>query len=90
MAERVTLPGPFPVFVVEDLRHCAPTHIFDQRRFFILYCRSRLVFQLPDNLNSAKVLLKLLLRTACAQAVVVGDAIVVEVFWRVFLLAAVR
>jgi hypothetical protein len=41
-------------------------------------------------LNSAKVLLKLLLGTACAQAVVVGDAIVVEVFWRVFLLAAVR
>jgi hypothetical protein len=37
-----------------------------------------------------KVLLKLLLGTARAQAIIVGDAIVVEIFWGVFPLAAVR
>jgi hypothetical protein len=54
-----------------------------------LCCQSRFIPQFPDKLNGAKVLLKLLLRTARAQVVVIGDAIAVKVFGGIFLLISV-
>lgn len=74
---------PIPIAFVEDLGHRSPADIFHQHRLFIRERVPIVVNQRADDLDGFKVLLKLLLWAARAQAVVVSDAIAVKVLLRI-------
>ena len=78
---------PFLIAVVKDLGHRAPADILDQHGFLVRGGGSRFGLQLAEQLDGSDVLQELLLGAARAQAVVVGDAIVVEILGRVVLVA---
>ena len=71
---------------VEDLGHRAPADVFDERGFFLVCGRAFLGIQRPQRFDRLEVLLKLLLRSAVAQPVGLGDAVVVEILRRFFLM----
>ena len=79
---------PVRVVHVEHLGQPAPADIFDQHGFFLLGRRPFLGIERSQRLNRGKVPLKFLFRSAFAQPVGFGDAIIVEIFRRVFLLLA--
>ena len=72
---------------VEHLGHRAPTDIFHERGFFIFCRRTLLGIKRPQRLNGFEILLKLLLRSAFTEPVGFGEAVVVEILRRFFLVA---
>ena len=79
---------PVGVVHVEHLRQPAPTDVFDQHRFFFLGRGPFFGVELLQRFDCRDVPLKFLLGSAFAQPVGFGDAIVVEIFRRVFWLLA--
>jgi hypothetical protein len=75
--------------VVEHLRHRAPADVFYKFGLVVVGGGAGLRFETAERLDGGEIPLKLLLRSALAETVGFGDAVVAEVLRRFFLMATV-
>jgi hypothetical protein len=73
--------APVGILHVEHLGHRAPADIFDQQRFFVPCRRTLFGVERPQDFDGLEILRKFLFGSAFAESVVVGDAIIIGIFW---------
>jgi hypothetical protein len=83
-----TLLSPFPVVIVEDLGHRAPTDVFDQHRLFLGGRWPFLRIKRAEGFDGFEILLKLLLWPAIPKPIGFRDSIAAEIPRWFFLMAA--